>query len=204
MGFFFSPSIDYCAECTYLKETPSSYGKYWCTKKGEDHYADDSVCGRECKAYNRSDSCISNMISYSKNNRSTGGCYITTILCEILNMPDNNIFLTELREFRENYMKSSLLNILILQTYDTYGPTIAKMINNDANKNELASHVLTRYLYPAVSCILEGEYEAAKMAYIDMTNWLCEHYGIYFNIDTKINTSNYSNLGHGRVKTKNI
>lgn len=95
----------FCGECTYLDlSTGDIYGKFYCDKKNERHLASDVECNRFCKAYSRYNSTIQNTYRYSKEHSNSGGCYLTTILCNILGMPDNNIYLKTIRNFRNNIL----------------------------------------------------------------------------------------------------
>ena len=104
----------YCAACTYLGESVDCYGKYWCPKKGEDHYASDPKCYSFCEAYGRSDSARRNMYENSASH-SSSGCYITTIMCEILGFPDNHHCLEILRNFRNEKMTTTEENIKLIE-----------------------------------------------------------------------------------------
>ena len=89
----------FCGECTYLDlSTGDIYGKFYCDKKYERHLATDVECNRFCKAYSRDYYTIQNAYKYSEE-KSKGGCYLTTILCNILGMLDNNIYLKTMRNF---------------------------------------------------------------------------------------------------------
>jgi len=90
---------DYCAACTYLSERSDYNGTYYCERKGEDIYASDAKCYNFCEAYSRSNSSRENMYENSASHTGSG-CYLTTIMCQILGYPDNNYYLDTLRKFR--------------------------------------------------------------------------------------------------------
>ena len=136
-----------CAECTYLDLSDyNSSGAYWCDKKLERHLATDPECGSFCKAYSRSYSAINNAIDYSNSKNSGGGCYLTTMLCNILGMDDNNIYLKTLRDFRNNILQKDEKNKQLLIEYDIVGPKIAEALNSDPLKNKIAKIYLI-YLF---------------------------------------------------------
>ena len=190
----------YCAACTYMKENGSG-GKYWCERKGQDMPADTSRCYSFCEAYSRSNYTRENMIDCSKNAGS--GCYLTTIMCKLLNYPDNNYYLNTLRKFRDEVMKTNPKYIPLLITYDTMGPMIAYELENDKHGKEIANTFFTHYIVPSVSAIEEGKNETAINIYKAMTFSLAEHYNIGQNMVT-YNNYDLETLGHGKVRRKQV
>lgn len=192
----------YCAACTYLGETADYNGKYWCSRKGEAHFACDPKCYSWCEAYGRSNSARENMFNNSKSHMS-GGCYLTTAMCNILGYPDDNYYLQTLRTFRDNILKQDIKYLPLLVLYDQVGPQIAYNLEQDENKEIIAKTMFTKYIAPAVSAIEENKTETATNIYVAMTNILAEKY----NINTKIITINpeeidISTLGHGRTRKR--
>lgn len=191
----------FCAACTYLDECSNYDGKYFCERKGEYLYACDAKCYNFCEAYSRSNSSRENMYENSRSHISSG-CYITTIMCKLLGMNDNNYYLQTLRNFR-NRMKTNINDLPLLVLYDQIGPMIAEAIENDENGEQIAYTLFKRYIVPAVSAIEESQDNTAKDIYIAMTYALGERY----NIDTQIvipdkNDIDYEALGHGKVRIR--
>lgn len=193
---------DFCAACTYLGERADSYGKYYCNRKGEDHYASDPKCYRFCEAYSRSNSARKNMYDNSKSH-SSSGCYLTTTMCNILGYNDDNYYLQTLRSYRDKVLKQDIRNWSLLVTYDTIGPEIAAHLLQDENKEDIAHTLFNTYINNAVIAIEENKHEEAKNIYIAMTSALAEKYGI----DTKVIEINPEeidthSLGHARTRKK--
>ena len=190
----------YCAACTYMKETGSG-GKYWCEKKGQDLPANTSRCYGFCEAYSRSNYTRENMIDCSKN--STSGCYLTTIMCKLLDYPDNNYYLNTLRKFRDEVMQTNPKYIPLLITYDTIGPMISYELERDPHGKQLAEVFFNHFIIPSVGAIEEEKYETAINTYKAMTNALAEQYNIDRNIIVYDNV-NYdkTTLGHGKIKKR--
>ena len=192
----------YCAACTYLGEN-GSYGKFWCDNKGENHFATDPKCGSFCEAYSRSNSARSNMIDFSKEYNNGSGCYLTTIMCKILNYPDNNYYLNTLRDFRDNVMKKNPEYIMLLVTYDTIGPMISYNLSIDKNRKDIATAFFGNYITKAVDAINEEKYGEAINIYKGMTFSLAERYNINVNlVSPDTDNIDIKNLGHARVKKK--
>lgn len=195
---------DYCAACTYLGENADSDRKYFCDKKGERVKACDPKCHRYIEAYSRSDSARQNMYN---NSAQTGGCYLTTAMCNILGYEDDNYYLDTLRTFRDKTLKKDHKYIHLLLMYDVYGPLIANNLKNDPNNKYIATSLFNGYITKAVIAIENKKNSDAVNIYIAMTHTLAEKYNINMHtlfIDeesTKLKTINTHPLGRGRIKT---
>ena len=193
---------NYCASCTYLGEKADYNGKYWCEKKGQDMYACDPKCYSWCEAYGRSTYARENMYKNSSQHTSSG-CYLTTVMCNILGYPDDNYYLQTLRTFRDTVLKKDIKYYPLLVTYDVIGPTIAINLSKDQNKEAIAKTMFNNYISKAVNAIEENKVNEATNIYVAMTNVLAEKYNINTNIIT-INPENIDidTLGHGRTRKK--
>ncbi len=194
----------YCAACTYLGERADYNGKYYCQKKGEDHYATDPKCYSFVEAYSRSNSARENMYSNSQSH-SGSGCYLTTIMCEILGYPDNNYYLNTLRKFRDNTMKTNPNYFPLLYLYDFVGPLIADKLSKDQDKVIIAKTFFQKYIKESVDAIKENKEKSAINIYKSMTYALAEKYNINLDLLSPIQvpkhlTTNPSVLGHGKIR----
>ena len=193
---------EYCAACTYMGEQGDYDGKYWCDKKGERRFASDPKCYGFCEAYSRGNSARENMISNSQGHQGSG-CYLTTIMCKLLNYPDNNYYLDTLRGFRDNVMKKNPKYYSLLLTYDIVGPMIAYELAQDKNGKVIATTFFSNYITKAVSAIEEEKYDNAINIYTAMTDTLANHYNINTNIiSPDITQIDTKYLGHGKVKRR--
>ena len=194
---------DYCAACTYLGETADCYGKYFCPEKYEDHLATDPKCNSFCEAYGRSDSARKNM--YENSASHSDGCYITTIICEILGYPDNHYCLETLRNFRDNKMTITEENMKLLAIYDIIGPQIAENLSHNSQRKMIAKSYFQTYIINAVEAILENRDQAAINIYTEMTNRLAYMFNIdYNNLTIDLNNVDMNTLGHGRTKVRKL
>lgn len=195
-----------CAKCTYLDlNSGDIYGKFYCEKKWERHLASDPNCSNFCIAYSRDYNTIENAYRYS-NDHSNSGCYLTTILCNILGMQDNNSYLTTMRDFRKNVLQTNEQYKYLLVEYDIIGPKISELLNNDPSKITIAYNLFYQYITPIVNLIKTEQYNLAIIFYIDMVNSLKTLY--------KLNSTSISALeienadiklsGHGIYKVKKI
>lgn len=196
-----------CAECTYLDISDgNSNGAFWCDKKLERHLATDIECGNFCRAYSRYSSSINNAIEFSNKHNSNSGCYLTTMLCKILKMKDNNIYLEALRNFRNDILQKDEKYKPILVQYDIIGPKIAEALNNDPLNKKIASIFFTKYIVVIKTLIENKQYCEAIDMYIEMTTNLKNLYGINnYNISIEqIENASLQESGHGKYIKKKI
>lgn len=192
---------NYCAACTYLGEEADYNGRFFCNKKYERHYACDPKCSRFCEAYSRSNSARENMYDNSKSHLNGGGCYLTTIMCQLLGYEDNNYYLNTLRYFRDNVLQTNPNYLPLLLTYDVIGPIISKKLARDKNGKEIANTFFNNYIAKAVMAIEENKNQTAINIYIAMTYALAEKYQVQIsNIGVNIDNIDTSTLGHGKAR----
>ena len=194
-------------KCGFMKKTEGGFfsgDTYHCTKIDNDVPYD--TYNRYCTSYSYSD------CPNYRYEEPSSGCYLTTVTCDILGLPDNNIYLATLRKFRKDYLQKHPETLQILEQYDFIGPLLAKRIINDKNKKQLALYLFKEYISPIVEKIafkFDGSYELEIKSYIQMTQMLIKKYGL----DTLALTipgeskydfnADYSEYGHGR-KIKKI
>ena len=193
-----------CSECTYLKETdPDLYGRYWCEKKLERVYAYQNECNRFCRAYNRSSSVAKSYEQCSKDKSSSSTCYLTTMLCDILKLPDNNPFLNTMRDFRNNVLQKDKKYKKLLVEYDIIGPLVARNLNNDPLNKQISATIFYSYIKPITKLIKNKNENEAVNLYKEMTNKLKLFYNINTTLDIDIvNKADISISGHGYYKQK--
>lgn len=194
-----------CSECTYLKiNGECNNGKFWCEKDLEWHYANEAECYRFCKAYSRSDSVARSYYEKSERAQSSGGCYLTTITCEILGLPDNNMYLQTLRDFRKETLQKEEKYKELLVEYDIVGPIIANKLKQEKESVIIANNLLRMGIAKTVYHILNEEKIEAIKAYTDMTKLLIQAYDINIKPNQEqINNADITKSGHGvYVKTK--
>lgn len=196
-----------CAECTYLDiNYGHSSGKFWCNTKCERHFGTDPECGRFCRAYSRDSGTINNVIDIAKSYTSGGGCYLTTMLCNILNLPDNNIYLETIRNFRKNVLQKDEKYKTLLVEYDIVGPVIASALANDPLKETIAKVYLNNFIIPITQFIINKENDRAVDKYYQMTNNLKTFYGLNnYNVSVEqIENADIEKSGHGKYIQKKI
>lgn len=180
-----------CGSCYYLRDMQndgrmfegSSNTKGHCTMQKSCYYPDDNIC------------------SYYKNKDSYvpgGGCFITTIVCDMLGFDDKCSILETLRGFRNTVMQKDSKYKDILYEYDAVGPEIAKNIRDEEDLG-LINGIVDFYILPTVDLVREKKYEEAVSKYKTMTKSLESYYGIEYNGKAPT-TYDYTKGGHGVKK----
>ena len=193
----------HCAACTYLSESIDSYGKFYCSRKGEYRYASDSKCYSFCEANRRSNSSRENMYGNSESHKSSG-CFITTVVCEILGKEHNDEVIEKLRSFRNNVLQKNKKYETTLMEYDTIGRSIAiDKIPNDKYKNAVANCIYNYTLKSIVSLADAGKNDEAATKYRAMTLSLINRYGLQEEYKDLVENNYYleyyneNTAGHG-------
>ena len=191
---------EYCAACTYMKEN-NNCGKFFCEMKNTYRSAAERRCYNYIEARRRSNDQREYMIYISQHSGS--GCYLTTIMCKLLNYPDNNEYLNTLRFFRNNVMQTNPNYMPLLLLYDNIGPEISKRLETDPNGKEIATVFFTNYIEKAVNAIDEGKNNTAINIYTAMTKTLADKYEIPVPIIKVDKDINPTELGHGYTRKRN-
>ena len=177
--------------CPYYRFKVGIFGgDYWCDKK--DCRVNSDTYYKYCRNYDYTD------CSIYKHTESTG-CFITTIVCQLLGKSDNDEILNTLRNFRNNYLQKNKKFYPLLLEYDFVGPMISVCLAQE-NDKEIAKSVYQKSLKPISEMIKVGDYDNAISNYINMTNALKEYYSIKIDeIDyTSTKVEDPKLLGHGK------
>jgi len=199
-----------CSECTYLdlnKEYSSSDGRFWCENTLDWHYANEAACRRECYAYGRSSSAAKSYKEHSERCQSSGGgCYLTTITCEILGLPDDNVYLRTLRKFRKEKLQKDDKYKEILVQYDIVGPIIAERLRCEERNGVIAKNLLNLGISKTVFQIFNGQDLEAIKTYTTMTELLIQACEIDVELTKEqIDAADITKSGHGMyVKTAKV
>ena len=157
--------------------------------------------------YNYGNSC-----SKKTNSNSSGGCFITTVTCEILDKKDDDKVMNGLRKFRDDVLQKDEKYAEILQNYDVVGPIIANKLKEDENKEKIAETVYESVLTPIAALVEDGEDEKAVEAYYQMTLLFINYYGLLtpynyiaeHDFGYKKGEFDQKNAGHGTKSKKYV
>lgn len=183
-----------CCDCEYLnrndeyKDWFSGKTKYKC---------------KECWQYkDLQDPACSKIRPITKNNGSytPSGCYITTIVCEILGYEDNCELLCILRNFRDNVLKADPQYLQLLVEYDQIGPLIANYLRKEKNNITHALMLMNYFLIPCVNAIKNNNIDEAVTIYKNMVNQLKDElelpeHSIISDVEIELES-----LGKGRIR----
>ena len=187
---------DICGQCTRLdwknKEKYSSTDKYWC-KSGHGYKSpNDKKCNY--------DFCYNPESSHTPNSGYTpSGCYITTMVCNILGYQNDCALLTLLRKFRENVLKCDFKYYQLLIQYDMIGPEISRAIYQKDDKYAFALHMCDEFLFPCAEAIKEGMLDGAVEIYKNMIQKLSEELNITIPEAKRSENYELNTLGKGRI-----
>ena len=161
------------------------------TKKIGSNYYDKYCCNdynmRNCPKYKKYGPYIS------------GGCFITTIVCNTLGMEDNVSYLETLRSFRNNILQKNDEYKDILATYDVVGPIISCNLVHDRDRLQICKNLFYLGILNVCKFLENGEQDKAIELYTDMTNLLIQGYGITETYDCDyLNNMDMSKAGHGK------
>ena len=154
-------------------------GKMYCENLGSNNYC--SVDGHKVSSWEWDNKCSYNYgkgCGIKENSNSSGGCFITTVTCEILDKKDDDKVMNGLRKFRDEVLQKDEKYAEILQNYDVIGPIIAENLMKDENKEKIAETVYEHVLTPIASLVEAGENDKAVEAYYQMTLLFINYYGM--------------------------
>lgn len=175
----------------------SFFGDYWCQK--DNKKVSENDYRKYCRDYNYSSCPI-----YKK---SDSGCFLTTIICNVLNKKDNDIVLENMRYFRNNVLQKDKEFEVLLKDYDNIGPLIAQSISLDKDRNYLCQKLYDDVLFSISSDIENKNYKRAIIHYEVMTLSLINYYG-YKHCYNNMRDNEYDyeiaqdKLGHGKKYCK--
>ena len=177
-----------CAECTYFdwkNKKTSSRDYRWCKEMHTYKEPTDSSCRY-----------------FIKREKAETGCFITTVVVDVLGYSDDCWILNTLRKFRKNIMQKDYRYADLLLSYDAIGPQIAESLNNMPEKEQISLLVCQYYLIPICKLINDENYTSAVNLYVGMVRFLQNQ--LYVEDDVNNYTYDDSVLpeekGHGRAR----
>ena len=189
-------------ECIYYRWNGGILGDYWCDKN--DCKVDRNRYNRYCIGYHYNECDVYNKSS------SSSGCFLTTIVHQILEKKDNDEILENFRLFRDNILQKNEKYHNILKEYDVIGPMIVECIELDDNKEKMANTIYKHILLPLDNKIKNKEYDHAVNMYQCMTMFLVEYYGLVLEYEKVKNNGygytdfNAKRAGHGYCLKRDI
>ena len=185
MGYYYA--YCYCREC--LNMDLNDRNKY---------DSNEAYCTERHKYFNPNSRACNNSFVYNENwnKSSSSGCYITTAVCDIMNLEDDNIYLEKLRNFRDNYMQKDPRLQEILVEYDIIGPMVSYNLKDDSFRRTISFMMLELYIKPITKLLDNQKYTEAILKYQEMTENLRTFYKID-KPDININEIDTHDIGKG-------
>ncbi|HSY26433.1 MAG TPA: CFI-box-CTERM domain-containing protein [Burkholderiaceae bacterium] len=100
--------------------------------------------------------------------KSGGCCYITTAVCDSLQLPDDCIELTMLRRFRDEVLLLTSQGIDDVQHYYAVAPEIVAAIDSRADASRIYTDLNLRYIQPSVAALARGEHHLPHALFREM------------------------------------
>lgn len=99
---------------------------------------------------------------------SRGGCFITTAICDTMQLPDDCEYLTLLRDFRDNVMRKNDRWSRLVDQYYEIAPDIVARINIRPDRAQIYLTLRDDFLLPCVENIKQGYHSEAIILYREM------------------------------------
>lgn len=103
-------------------------------------------------------------------------CYITTAVCNALDMPENCKELVMLKDYRDNILAMEEGGEEIINEYYDIAPTIVKRINKSESCNEEYKTLYDEFISKCIDDIEQKQFDICKSHYMEMMNSLKEKY----------------------------
>lgn len=111
-------------------------------------------------------------IASSNKSASSGGfCFITTAVCETLDLADDCDYLTVLREFRDTYMTRTPERKALVKLYYALAPPFVTAIKRRHDSALVFERMLHLFIEPAVHAIARGDDDDAFALYCALVEY---------------------------------
>ena len=102
--------------------------------------------------------------------RPSGGCFITTAVCDSFGKADDCYELTAFRNFRDKWLANQSDGKNLIAQYYEIAPKIVAKINQLPNAAETYKNIWTDYLSRCLKLIETGDNSRCKEIYVRMVN----------------------------------
>lgn len=91
------------------------------------------------------------------------GCFLTTAVCDSTGLPDDNEYLSTLRQFRDGYMQTNYP--WMIDEYYHIAPAITNYIKQRPDSDAVFKNMFHLFIVPAVARIRQGDNQGAMQVY---------------------------------------
>lgn len=113
--------------------------------------------------------------SDSSSNRS-GGCFITTAVCEYFGREDDCYELTMLRSFRDNWLAEQKNGKLEISLYYDCAPKLVEKMKSSTDYAATCEELMDKYIRPCVELIKRHKEEECRQLYIKGLQYMLNKY----------------------------
>jgi len=102
----------------------------------------------------------------------SGGCFLTTAVCNIKGKPDDCYELEILRNFRDEYLLSTKEGKKLVKDYYSFAPELALKLEKHFDSSMIAEKLYFSYIIPIINDIQKNKKNKAINKYKNMINTL--------------------------------
>jgi len=106
----------------------------------------------------------------------SGGCFLTTAFCSVLEYKDDCSALENLRNFRKDFLDTTKEGQDLLIEYEKISNIISPKILSDKNNKSVCEYVYNNYILSVNDLVDSQKQKAAIEKYKEMVNDFLEHY----------------------------
>ena len=108
--------------------------------------------------------------------KNSGGCFITTAVCDSLNKPDDCYELTTFRNFRDKWLITQSDGKTLIEEYYAVAPQIVANINRLPYAAQVYENIWKQYLAPCLDFLRNDDNLSCKNKYSEMMRELKEQF----------------------------
>lgn len=113
---------------------------------------------------------------YDSSRNSSGGCFITTAVCEYFGREDDCYELTMLRSFRDNWLAEQKNGKLEISLYYDCAPKLVEKMKSSNDYAATCEELMNNYIRPCVELIKRHKEEECRQLYIKGLQYMLNKY----------------------------
>ena len=113
---------------------------------------------------------------YDSSRNSSGGCFITTAVCEYFGKEDDCYELTMLRSFRDNWLAEQKNGKLEISLYYDCAPKLVEKMKSSNDYAATCEELMDKYIRPCVELIKRHKEEECRQLYIKGLQYMLNKY----------------------------
>lgn len=114
--------------------------------------------------------------NHGHDSSSSGGCFITTAVCEYFGREDDCYELTMLRSFRDNWLSEQKNGKLEISLYYDCAPKLVEKMKSSTDYAATCEELMNKYIRPCVELIKRHKEEECRQLYIKGLQYMLNKY----------------------------